>query len=80
MNLILAVIIFSFIKAQKREIESEIKDLNETEVGNKSDADQLSNNTSNNIPSYLKDDKNSNDFQNSSTFKRSMTVDQKMLH
>jgi hypothetical protein len=34
MNLILAVIIFSFIKTQKREIESEIKALNDIDDNN----------------------------------------------
>jgi len=32
MNLILAVIIFSFIKTQKQEIEEEIKNLNNEEI------------------------------------------------
>ena len=34
MNLILAVIIFSFIKTQKRELESEIKALNDIDENN----------------------------------------------
>lgn len=49
MNLILAVIIFSFIKTQKQELESEIKALNDDETKHGGDNNNQSpNNTQNN--------------------------------
>ena len=60
MNLILAVIIFSFIKTQKRELESEIKALNDVDYNNNND-NRPHSDTSNNNATIVKEEVSGDD-------------------
>jgi hypothetical protein len=60
MNLILAVIIFSFIKTQKRELESEIKALNDADYNNNNE-NRPNSDTSNNNATIVKEEVSGDD-------------------